>query len=167
MFSVVTSLLVVESITRQWNIDISFFYLLFFQRRWTWSQIKRYMKQHLFWLLKCLLCMLNYYKGVKKPDRPMSKIFIHNIVTLIQVLQRQTTYWAIWKENVWPNWWKFILETINAQILENVHRNFGQELIRKRWYLFGLDVDICWHNKNKRTKSAEIVWRIERNVFFQ
>ena len=34
--------------------------------------------------------MLNYYKGVKNPDLPMSKIFIHIIVTLIQVLQRET-----------------------------------------------------------------------------
>ena len=29
------------SVVRQWNIDVSFIYLLFFQRRWTWSQIKR------------------------------------------------------------------------------------------------------------------------------
>ena len=33
----------------------------------------------------------NYYKGVKSPDLPIGKIFIHIIVTLIQVLQRQTT----------------------------------------------------------------------------
>ena len=33
--------------------------------------------------------MLNYYKGVKNPDLPMSNIFIHIIGTLIQVLQRE------------------------------------------------------------------------------
>ena len=40
---------------------------------------------------KILLYMLHYYKGVKNPDLPMSKIFIHIIVTRIQELQRQTT----------------------------------------------------------------------------
>ena len=47
---------------------------------------------NMFWSLKWSLYMLNYYKGVKNPGLPMTKIFIHSIVTLKQqVLQRQTT----------------------------------------------------------------------------
>ena len=53
-----------------------------------WNNYARIL--NLFWLLKCLLYVLDYYR-VKNPDLPMSKIFIHIIVTLIQVLQRQTT----------------------------------------------------------------------------
>ena len=46
---------------------------------------------YLFWLPKWLLYMLNCHRGVNNPDLPMSKIFIHFIVTLIQVLKGQTT----------------------------------------------------------------------------
>ena len=51
-----------------------------------WNNYARILK--LFWLLKWLLNMLNCYRGVKNPDLPMSKIFIHIIVTLIQVLDK-------------------------------------------------------------------------------
>ena len=54
-----------------------------------WSNYARIL--YLFWFPKWLLYMLNCHRGVKNPDLPTSKIFIHFIVTLIQVLKRQTT----------------------------------------------------------------------------
>ena len=48
---------------------------------------------------------------------------------------------------------RFVLETINAKILENVQALKLLDKNRKTLVL----VFRCWHYKNKRTKSAEIV----------